>query len=138
VISLSYASLRSQLHYKAKEIAEAMQTLISRVIESHGLPSEKVTLRVRTAKSAYYKPYQLNLTFKSHLFTILHEIKHHLDYVKDGAIRTYKESLEKEFFAAAFASEEFNKWIDEYSDNILGLQVDYAELCDKIRGVRRQ
>lgn len=130
---MSYGSLRVELHEKAKEIAEAMRELVNRIVESHGLPSKKLTLRVRTARTSYYKPYQLNLTFSSGITTILHEIKHHLDYVKDGAIKTYKESFESELFASAFACQEFNKWIDTYANTVLGYQVQYAELLDKYR-----
>ena len=134
---MSYTTLRAELHRKAKEIGRAMQELIDEIVESYGYPSDKLTIRVRSAKSAYYKPYQLNLTFKSHIFTILHEIKHHIDHVKDGRIKTYKESLEKELFAAAFASAELDRWIDRYSDSLLRLQIEYAELLDKWRGKGR-
>jgi hypothetical protein len=134
VILTSYAQLRAETHAKAKEIGQAMMSLVDMILRSYGLVPERVRLRVRSAKSAYYKPNSISITFMSNLNTILHEVKHHIDFIESGRqARTYKEHLERELFASAFACTEFNKWIDAYSDMVLGLQIEYTELLDKLR-----
>lgn len=127
----SYILLRVESFEKSNLVKKTMAELLKAMFEHYGVP--KANVRIRDAKTSYYKPNEIFLTFESTLYIILRELKHHIDFVEKSTARTSREHFEREFYSYAFSCQESKKWINEYSDNVLIHQLDYVEVRDKMR-----